>query len=153
MPQPDPDLARIVADAPADVLALFPSRDLLAAAMEQALARGPEAAREIERSARDRASLFRHRAEFRERFGLMTEAEACAFLQCGRDAIRGYRRDPLHPLPVLAVGEETAQGRRYLYPVDGLFAWLVRLREREFRPRPRKPVRMRRPPRRDSRST
>jgi hypothetical protein len=140
-----PDLARIISSAPAKVLALLAAPDQLTQAVEAALARGPAAARAIRRAAlQGKAGLRRRRAEFRERFGLMTEAEACAFLQCGRDAIRRYRRDSLHPIPALPVGRGRVRARRYLYPVDGLFAWLERARDRELRAQER--ARRRAPP-------
>lgn len=63
---------------------------------------------------------------------LLTEAELAKLLHIGRNTLTRLKRDPVNPIPCLKVG------RRYLYDLNKVKAWMARNAERDLRPaRPR----------------
>ena len=60
--------------------------------------------------------------------GLLTEAQLCAALHVSREAVLRLRRDPVDPIPCMRAG------RRFLYDLERVKAWMER---RAGRARPR----------------
>ncbi len=80
-----------------------------------------------------RGRARRQREAMAENGELLTEAQVCALLHVGRDAVRRFRKLAADPLPC------GSAGRRNLYDRAKVVAWMERWAKRKLEPTGRRP--------------